>query len=94
MAKLIRGTAFQLLLKAGMDTTALLSHTSRFPVFQNRNLGNLACLDIHYKERVAFRATHHLSMIQPLRSKHFIKGPKVKFSLLEETGKLLCRITM
>lgn len=44
--------------------------------------------------RVAFCATHHLPMIQPLRSKHFIKGPKVKFSLLQETGKLLCRVTM
>lgn len=44
--------------------------------------------------RVAFCATHHLPMIQPLRCKHFIKGPKVKLSFLQETGKLLCCIAM
>lgn len=42
--------------------------------------------------RVAFCATHHLPVVQPLRCKHFIKGPEVKLSLLQETGKLLCCI--
>ena len=33
-----------------MDTTALLCHTARLPVLQNGDLGDLACLDIHYKQ--------------------------------------------
>ena len=33
-----------------MDTAALLSHSARLPVLQNGNLGDLACLDIHYKQ--------------------------------------------
>lgn len=38
---------------------------------------------------VAFCSTHHLSMVQPLGGKHFVKGSEMKFSLLQEAGKLL-----
>lgn len=46
-----------------MDTTALLRHTSRFPVFQNGNLGDLACLDIHYKELQEKRGAQNIVLL-------------------------------
>lgn len=43
---------------------------------------------------VAFCPTHHLPVVQPLGGKYFIKDSKVKFSLLQEAGKLLGCVSM
>lgn len=51
-----------------MDTTALLRHTSRFPVFQNGNLGDLACLDIYYKELQEKRGAQNIVSFYFMRS--------------------------
>ena len=67
-----------------MDTTALLRHTSRFPVFQNGNLGDLACLDIYYKELQEKRGAQNIVFTSC--GQHWYKHPFVQLeSTVQQT---------